>query len=280
MQAGRTKAEKRGNYRVCFDDGQTVFRVCRILYGGDGSFYVSVPYHPEKKAVLFKIQVNYSRLEQLVGYQEAIDLAQYTDDEVRLKYAHHPDGFIQFSGAGVLSGRNDDGSPKGVGIMSWPLTRPIAGPAFTITIRGIEQFDCAKKIESNDIVFSINQLAIASTPHVLFLEGHYFPAAWTRFIPRSDSDAKELMVAHPSGGVITMKALFPPAGCPIQNFLAIEMYAEQNDSEINGCEIIFSGSTGNIRRNEKGEKLGDGIYYMFPYRDIGTSRSVNYRREV
>ena len=42
-----------GNYRICFDNGTKVHKLCRIAYGADGSFYVTVPYHPEKNAVVF-----------------------------------------------------------------------------------------------------------------------------------------------------------------------------------------------------------------------------------
>jgi hypothetical protein len=38
------------------------------------------------------------------------------DDEYRLKLSHHPDGFVQFSGHGIKSGRNADGTPKGLGV--------------------------------------------------------------------------------------------------------------------------------------------------------------------
>src|SRR2546421_351256 len=125
-----------GNYRVCVTDGQTIYKVCRIIYGKDGSFYVSLPYHPEKKGVVFVMTVNYARYEQQIALKELVDLAGFEDEEHRLKYSHHASGFIQFSGAGIQSGQNADGSAKGIGIMSWPLAKPVRGPAFALTLRG------------------------------------------------------------------------------------------------------------------------------------------------
>ncbi len=94
----------KANYRILLNDGDKLLKICRIIYGSDGSFYVSVPYHPEKKAVLFILTVNYRRQQQDIGFKEAIDLAGYTDEEVRLKYSHHPDGLIQFSVLGFCLG--------------------------------------------------------------------------------------------------------------------------------------------------------------------------------
>jgi len=254
-----------------------VFKVCRILYGSDGSFYVAVPYHPEKRAVLYVLTVNYAKMKQAVAFKEALDLAAYSDEKVRLKYSHHPDGFIQFSGAGVISGKNSDGSPKGIGMMSWPLDHPIAGPAFGLAVVGIQQFEVIKKLERADIVFSARQIAAYGSSFQLVLEGHYAPAVWRRFITR-DSEDQRMLIAHPAGAVISARPLLPPPRCALQNFLSVEMYAQPSDAADGACEVFFSGSTGNIRFNETGEKLGDGIYYMFPDRNIKTVRTVNYRR--
>ena len=34
-------------------------KICKVWYGSDGSYYVTVPYHPANKAILLKQTVNY-----------------------------------------------------------------------------------------------------------------------------------------------------------------------------------------------------------------------------
>src|SRR4051794_10977746 len=106
------------------------YKIAKVWFGSDGSYYVSCPYHGHATAHLFRCAVNYARQEQLIAFSEMADSAGLDDERRGLKLSHHPDGFIQFSGEGVLSGREPDGSPKGVGVVSWPLDNPATGPSF------------------------------------------------------------------------------------------------------------------------------------------------------
>lgn len=49
------------------------------------------------------------------------------DAKRRLKLSHHPEGFLQFSGHGVVSGRDAEGHIRGIGVKSWPLYKPTLG---------------------------------------------------------------------------------------------------------------------------------------------------------
>ena len=68
---------------------------------------------------------------------------QYSTKDV-VKFSYHPDGFVQFFSATnnqIISGRNTNGTPKGLGVMSWPLSNPIeTGPSITISFWGLEKF--------------------------------------------------------------------------------------------------------------------------------------------
>lgn len=64
----------------------------------------------------------------------AIEVAVLDDDEQRLKVSHHPDGFLQFSGNEIRSGREATGAPNGIGIVSWPLHQPTLGPSRVTTL--------------------------------------------------------------------------------------------------------------------------------------------------
>src|SRR5438552_2891197 len=122
-----------GKYTIVFESRAGRCKLFKMWYGSDGSYYVTVPYHSARKAVLFKQTVNYVTSVpktvdggDLIPADQAIDIA--SSDDTRIKLSHHPDGFLQFSGAGVLSGKNADGSIRGIGIQSWPLAAGCRGP--------------------------------------------------------------------------------------------------------------------------------------------------------
>src|SRR3954470_886414 len=118
------------DYTVAYDDGNDVVDLCKILFGADGSYYVTAPYHPADRAIAAKATVNYAEGADLLSLDDALELAVLDDDERRLKVSHHPDGFLQFSGQGIRSGLDEAGQPKGIGTFSWPLTTPTLGPSF------------------------------------------------------------------------------------------------------------------------------------------------------
>ena len=103
---------------------------------------VGPPYHNHSTTVLSKISVNYD-----VGKQQIVSLDSFSltadleDDEQRLKLSHHPDGFCQFSGEGVLSGKDESGKPKGVGIFAASLADVGSGPAFSVCVHDICAFE-------------------------------------------------------------------------------------------------------------------------------------------
>lgn len=115
-----------GKYTILFERVDGRYKICKVWFGKDGSYYVSVPYHPAKKAFLCKQTMNYDTSVvytidggDFLPISEALDVA--SSDNKRIKLSHHPDGFIQFSGSGVISGKRPDGIIKGMGIQSWRL---------------------------------------------------------------------------------------------------------------------------------------------------------------
>ena len=102
-------AEKDGQRRKLF----------KVWFGQDGSYYVTAPYHSAKTATLWKRTVGYDTPFGKMAVDPldtVVDVATLDDDEGRLKLSHHPDGFCQFSGQGILSGRDENGQIKGVGV--------------------------------------------------------------------------------------------------------------------------------------------------------------------
>lgn len=68
---------------------------------------------------------------------------QYSAKDI-VKFSYHPDGFVQFSSATnnrIVSGRNLDGTAKGLGVVSWPLSNPVStGASMSITFWGLDKF--------------------------------------------------------------------------------------------------------------------------------------------
>lgn len=118
-------------------------RVAKIIPYRHGGFAVSVPYHSAKVGFLGKMPVDYRKVGML-----AVPRARMTrysaDDAVKLSY--HPDGFVQFSSVHpgkIVSGRDPvTGEPKGLGLLTSPLSQPIkTGPTFGVSVWGIEDFE-------------------------------------------------------------------------------------------------------------------------------------------
>lgn len=120
------------DYTIAYDDGNATYDLCKVLFGGDGSYYVTAPYHPQDRAVAAKVVVNYAAPEGLMTLGESKELAVVDDDKRRLKLSHHPDGFLQLSGEGITSGRDETGAPKGMGTFSWNFLQPTLGPSWQL----------------------------------------------------------------------------------------------------------------------------------------------------
>lgn len=126
------------------------------MFTGDGSYSLTAPYHSAKKGVLTKTTVNYDTDQQIVAFGDAIELAQL--DEGRLKITHHRSGFVQYSGDGVVSGLDEDGKPKGLGVFSCPLEEVGSGPALGAGVQNILDLESTSSCSKHDLVVHLNEL--------------------------------------------------------------------------------------------------------------------------
>jgi hypothetical protein len=263
-----------GNYLITLELGGSTYKLCRIFFGKDGTYYVTSPYHQIKTAFLLKATVNYDTGEQYIPVADALDSAEFDDEDGRIKLSHHPSGYLHFSGKGVLSGKAEDGAIKGIGVQSWTLDRPARGPAFVVSINGIESLETTASTAKDTCSFVDSELSLLPDPKTIVLEGHYFPSLWRRFVRRSQHDWPELSVTHPNGANVPLKVILPAASCAMQGFLGLELYSSPRTSgPENG--FFLSGSTGNLRTNAKGQHLGDGIFCLYP-RAFLAKRSLHW----
>jgi hypothetical protein len=147
-------AYDKAKYTIIYEKDGNRYKLCKMFFGNDGSYYVTSPYHPAHGAMLYKHTVNYALSEMELSLEQAVDAAAAEDDKKRVKLSHHPDGFLQFSGQGIVSGKDAEGNIRGIGVMSWPLDHPVRGPAFGLTMYGLEHFEKAARVRDTPCVCS------------------------------------------------------------------------------------------------------------------------------
>jgi hypothetical protein len=84
----------------------------------------------------------------------------------------------------------------------------------------------------------------------------------------------------PLGAVLRICGICKPEQCALQNFIGLELYTYTAGPESEGLTSGFalSGSTGNLRKNEQGETLADGIFCVYPRRSATLARrSLNFQ---
>lgn len=125
-----TILDENGEYRKFF----------KIIPYSSGGFALVLPrYIDSQTGRLEKTLVTYENMGTHLETKRD-ESEQYSAKDI-VKFSYHPDGFVQFSSASnnkIVSGRNSDGTPKGLGVLSWPLNNPIStGPSMSMTIWGL-----------------------------------------------------------------------------------------------------------------------------------------------
>jgi hypothetical protein len=135
-------------YTIVISSDSKVKKITKIFTYSDGGFAVAVPYHAAKSGYLTKMQVDYGR-----RLQHVTALDDYTASD-KVKLSMHIDGFVQFSGENpgrIISGKDSDGKPKGLGYYTSPLTKPIkTGPTFALIFWGLDDFLDYNKVKANE----------------------------------------------------------------------------------------------------------------------------------
>lgn len=103
------------------------------------------------------------------------------------------------------------------------------------------------------------------------------PALWRRFVTRTAS-GDVVRLAHPAGGVLELKVVWPLRNSPLQGFIGLECYTDFGEhSEVeDGAGVLILAPTGSCRRNEKGELICDAIAAAIPPGDFSDLRSGNF----
>jgi hypothetical protein len=245
---------------VIRDIGGQLRKVLRFVIGPDGSYYMTCPYHESGRVALAKRTVNFASPEKYAA-SPPVEVGLVEDDEHRVKLTHHPDGWVQFSGKGIVSGRNEDGSAKGLGIQTWPLDRPTAGPACGLTVLNVSAFESVPSVPKDAVVFDTADMLIAPHDTGFVVEGFYFHAMWRRFVERSPNGLV-LPYSHPSGAVLNLRVL--PGTDSLTGFLGVTAYPAPIKFGDAPSGFAFSSPTGNLRYEEEDLLEAEALLAVYP----------------
>jgi hypothetical protein len=269
------------SYTIAYEaTGGEQVDLCRIIFGGDGSYYVTAPYHPAKRALAGIYEVNYAAKLNILSLIDAVELSVFDDDERRLKIAHHVDGFLQFSGEGIRSGREENGDPKGIGLMSWPLNNPTSGPSFQLGFSDPVACGRASKGKPGTIMFAERDIEHMRRSMIgLTVVGHYLPGRWREFVYRDLNGAYWVDLVHPNGQAIKhLRVILASVDAGYAGLIGLEAMPISLDGTAEPPSFFLSTATGNLRRNEAGDLLGDQLMCVYPQPDLKSARaqSLNY----
>jgi hypothetical protein len=259
------------DYTIAYSDGSRNVDLCKILFGGDGSYYVTAPYHPLDRAIAARVTVNYAKDGGDFSLDEAEELAVLDDVNKRLKVSHHPDGFLQFSGQGVKSGLDEHGNPKGMGVFSWRLDEPTLGPSFSLAFSDPIACGRPSAYKRRTIVFHEEDIEHMRKGVVgLRVVGYYLPVRWREFAYRGTDGEMWLDLVHPNAQAVKrLRVALASKDSGIPGLIGLEALPHGLTTASDEQPSFFvSTSTGSLRRNENGDLLGDALYCAYPMPDL------------
>jgi hypothetical protein len=260
------------SYTLAYAADGKQWDLCKVIFGGDGSYYVTAPYHKRSAATAALVTVCYnSPTDVATTLGSALEIALVEDDEQRLKLTHHPDGFIQFSGHGILSGRDRSGKAKGIGIQSWPLYEPTFGPSFVAAFSDPEGWGRESTNSARTIVFDEASLKHMRWPDItgLTVVGFYFPVRWREFVYSDAEGSDWIDIVHPNAQAVKhLRVLLASKESDFPGLLGLEVQPSAIEAIDPDGGFYLSSSSGNVRWTAKGDLLGDQLVCMYPAMDM------------
>jgi len=266
------------DYTIAYSNGNQNVDLFKILFGGDGSYYVTAPYHPLDRAIAARVTVNYAKTDGGFSLDEAEELAVVDDVDKRLKVSHHPDGFLQFSGQGIRSGLDEHGKPKGMGVFSWRLYEPTLGPSFALAFSDPVACGRPSAYKKRTIVFYEEDIEhMRKSLGGLHVVGYYLPTRWREFVYRGADGAMWLDLVHPNAQAVKhLRVVLASKDSDIPGLIGLEALPHGLTETKDGQPSFFvSTSTGSLRRNENGDLLGDALFCAYPTPDLDDASLPN-----
>jgi hypothetical protein len=271
---------------------QTARKLLKIWFGPDGSYYVAAPYHSARQAYLFKYR---SRYDLEFGKSASIPISEFSetatldDDDGSIKLVHHASGLCQFSGRGILSGIDERGRPKGIGVLTRALPAVGDGPAWALVAYGFEDFDPCDNPGASDLVADFDELVPAAVTEPwpgseaaiqpregVLVEGYYFQPQYRKFVTRDPDGRLVLMRVHPTGMILKLAVILSPEDCGHPGFLGLDVYRKHvMMSATSGFNLCGPGET--VGEDSLGNRIADLIACWYPRAEwMPAERNVNY----
>lgn len=151
---------------IAIRDGanKSVVAVARVLSTSEGGLAVLTPYHSGRDGYLCRLQVSTKPGHKKVPRAAKEDEFSASD---LVKLTVHADGTVHFSTGGktpIRSGKNEDGSFKGMGVRVTPIAQMVSEdqPALSVTAWGLDDF---KNVPTKEL---------AAGEHLVFTEASLF----------------------------------------------------------------------------------------------------------
>ena len=253
-------------------EGTRARSITKIVGLGDGGFSVLMPYHQARSGFVGKIQFDPTiRGGSYFGRPEDLHMFSAAD---RVKLSYHGDGFVHFSGeikGKIISGLDPTTEePKGVGLKSNPLTKPIcSGPTFCVQAWGLDDFDALEE-DKTALVFDPDGfycLGVTATTYCYSLQWLVYRASdWFKMITQD-------LVVLLGGGVLGT------VGFRARDMKVVEM--RELDVVLAGFGVRFPACfqsvsgwvlNGPAKRPKTG--MGYGLTACYPKSAISLGRSV------
>jgi hypothetical protein len=250
---------------LIFQKNEKQFKLFKLIFHPDGSYFVTAPYHQENSAFVFKAVVDYRKHTQTTPFNEMIEKLELDDENLALKISHHSDGFLQFSGTNIRSGREADGTPKGMGIQSWRHDNPPHGPAFSITIKNINCLKLNDKISDENFIIDADTIADGLEFDDVSIEGFFIPINFIQYI-FIENGREYVSLTHPTGLNLKLNVLRPVTNENCKGFFGINIQMVKLQFDSIECGFAFSTSTGDVKIQCGHIIKGTGMYAIYPNR--------------
>jgi hypothetical protein len=248
---------------IVLKKGVKQFKLFKIIFQTDGTYFITAPYHNCNSACLFKVIVDYRKSTQTISWSETLDKMELDDEEHALKISHHPSGFLQFSGKNIRSGINTEGTPKGMGIQSWTHEKPAPGPSWGISIKNINFLKETTNVTHECLLVDTNAIVDGIEFDDVIISGFFIPVMFAPYI-FLENGIEFFSLTHPTGVNLKLYIVRAQSVDKCKGFFGIHFQFAKLNFAGNESGFIFSTSSGDTERDEHGLIKGTCMFALYP----------------
>lgn len=154
--------------------------------------------------------------------------------------------------------------------MSWPLRMPTLGPAFQLGFS--DPLACGRPSagRKRTVVLPESDIERMRKNMVgLSIVGYYFPTPWREFVRRGHDGEWWINLLHPNAQAVKpLRVIMATPYADLSGVIGLEAFPFQMSATDDTPAFFVSTATGNLRRDEQGELLGDQLLCVYPQPDL------------